>query len=58
MLDAVRELTDAPVAVRLTEPVDNIGGSFSAVVVVFRVDEVERLTGGSYRSSPIVRSFD
>lgn len=47
MLDAVRELTDAPVAVRLTEPVDNISGSFSAVVVVFRVDEVERLTGGS-----------
>ncbi len=50
-LDVVLELTGAPVDVRLTEPVDDAVEiaccSFSAVAVVFRVDEVIRLTGGS-----------
>ena len=47
VLDVIRELTSAPVAVRLTEPVGNTCCSLSVVVVVFRVDDIDRLTGGS-----------
>ncbi len=49
MLDVVLELTGTPVDVRLTEPVADIVDCTccSLSVVVFRVDEVVRLTGGS-----------
>jgi hypothetical protein len=51
ILDDILELTGAPVDVRLTEPVDAAVDkaccSLSTVVVVFRVDEVVRFTGGS-----------
>ncbi len=49
-LDVILELTGAPVDVRLTEPVDDAVDSTCcplSVVVVFLVDEVVRLTGGS-----------